>query len=87
LLDLITAPEDHVDLNRFSMSKYKWIVKYKVRGSGTAHACKGTPAHCAGSCAPLARSSRAQTAYYSFYLPVAMAMLLAGTEKGTTSGP
>jgi len=30
LLDLITAPEDHVDLKRFNMAKYKWIVKYKV---------------------------------------------------------
>jgi len=49
LLDLITAPEDQVDLTRFSMEKYKWIVKYK-------------------------------TAYYSFYLPVAMAMLMAGYE-------
>jgi hypothetical protein len=31
LLDLITAPEDAVDLSRFSMDKYKWIVKYKVQ--------------------------------------------------------
>jgi len=51
LLDLITAPEDEVDLNRFSMDKYKWIVKYK-------------------------------TAYYSFYLPVALAMFMAGYTKG-----
>eukprot|EP00160_Parvularia_atlantis_P002565 Unigene12133_Nuclearia_a/m.36890 Unigene12133_Nuclearia_a/g.36890 ORF Unigene12133_Nuclearia_a/g.36890 Unigene12133_Nuclearia_a/m.36890 type:complete len:348 (-) Unigene12133_Nuclearia_a:52-1095(-) len=50
LVDLITAPEEHVDLNRFSMAKYKWIVKYK-------------------------------TAFYSFYLPVAMAMLVAGIDK------
>jgi len=50
LVDLITAPEESVDLNRFSMTKYKWIVKYK-------------------------------TAFYSFYLPVAMAMLIAGCEK------
>ena len=26
--------------------------------------------------------ARSQTAYYSFYLPVAMAMVLAGLEKG-----
>jgi hypothetical protein len=31
LLDLITAPENAVDLSRFSMDKYKWIVKYKVQ--------------------------------------------------------
>jgi farnesyl diphosphate synthase len=43
LCDLITAPEDNVDLNNFSMEKYIFIVKYK-------------------------------TAYYSFYLPVALAL-------------
>lgn len=42
--DLITAPEDKVDLNNFSMDKYMFIVTYK-------------------------------TAYYSFYLPVALALL------------
>jgi hypothetical protein len=47
LHDLITAPEDHVDLTRFSLEKYKLIVKYK-------------------------------TAYYSFYLPVAEALIMAG---------
>ncbi|EPS34937.1 Farnesyl pyrophosphate synthase [Penicillium oxalicum] len=44
LCDLITAPEDKVDLNNFSMEKYMFIVTYK-------------------------------TAYYSFYLPVALAMM------------
>ncbi|GLI81747.1 farnesyl pyrophosphate synthetase [Penicillium ochrochloron] len=44
LCDLITAPEDHVNLNNFSMEKYMFIVTYK-------------------------------TAYYSFYLPVALALL------------
>ena len=43
LCDLITAPEDQVDLNNFSMDKYTFIVIYK-------------------------------TAYYSFYLPVALAL-------------
>ena len=43
LCDLITAPEDHVDLSKFSMDKYTFIVIYK-------------------------------TAYYSFYLPVALAL-------------
>lgn len=43
LCDLITAPEDHVDLSNFSMDKYSFIVIYK-------------------------------TAYYSFYLPVALAL-------------
>ncbi|KII90497.1 hypothetical protein PLICRDRAFT_136766 [Plicaturopsis crispa FD-325 SS-3] len=43
LVDLITAPEDQVDLNKFSLDKHRFIVQYK-------------------------------TAYYSFYLPVALAM-------------
>jgi len=43
LCDLITAPEDEVDLDKFSMDKYTFIVVYK-------------------------------TAYYSFYLPVALAL-------------
>ncbi|KAJ6583025.1 farnesyl-diphosphate synthase [Mycena vulgaris] len=48
LIDLITAPEDHVDLNRFPLDKcHCLIIIYK-------------------------------TAYYSFYLPVALAMLMSG---------
>lgn len=47
LLDLITAPEDHVDLAKFSLEKHWFIVIYK-------------------------------TAFYSFYLPVALAMYMAG---------
>lgn len=47
LIDLLTAPEDYVDLNRFSLDRYLKIVEYK-------------------------------TAYYSFYLPVALALLLSG---------
>lgn len=47
LLDLITAPEDAVDLNKFSLEKHSFIVIFK-------------------------------TAYYSFYLPVALAMYVAG---------
>lgn len=43
LTDLLTAPEDNVDLDNFSMEKYRFIVIYK-------------------------------TAYYSFYLPVALAL-------------
>lgn len=43
LCDLLTAPEDKVDLNSFSMDKFTFIVIYK-------------------------------TAYYSFYLPVALAL-------------
>ncbi|KAI9758441.1 MAG: Anaphase-promoting complex subunit 23 [Chaenotheca gracillima] len=41
--DLLTAPENHVDLNNFSIAKYTFIVIYK-------------------------------TAYYSFYLPVALSL-------------
>lgn len=44
LCDLITAPEDRVNLDNFSLEKYSFIVVYK-------------------------------TAYYSFYLPVALALL------------
>lgn len=43
--DLLTAPEDHVDLANFSMEKYTFIVVYK-------------------------------TAWYSFYLPVALSLHL-----------
>ncbi|KAJ3188041.1 Farnesyl pyrophosphate synthetase [Irineochytrium annulatum] len=52
LMDLITAPEDSVDLSRFSLDKHAYIVKYK-------------------------------TAYYSFYLPVALAMRLKGITSET----
>jgi len=45
LCDLLTAPEDVVNLDNFSMEKYRFIVIYK-------------------------------TAYYSFYLPVALALHL-----------
>lgn len=47
LVDLITAPEDHIDLSKFSLDKHTYIVTYK-------------------------------TAFYSFYLPVALAMYMAG---------
>ncbi|KAK4683593.1 farnesyl diphosphate synthase, partial [Tremellales sp. Uapishka_1] len=47
LIDLITAPEDHVDLSKFSLEKHHLIVVYK-------------------------------TAFYSFYLPVALAMRMVG---------
>ena len=50
LLDLLTAPEDSVDLNKFSLEKHSFIVTYK-------------------------------TAFYSFYLPVALAMYMAGVSS------
>jgi len=52
MLDLITAPDFDVDLSKFTIEKYKCIVKYK-------------------------------TAFYSFYCPVAMAMMMAGVEDET----
>ncbi|KAJ7229178.1 isoprenoid synthase domain-containing protein [Mycena pura] len=55
LIDLITAPEDNVDLNKFSLEKHRLIVIYK-------------------------------TAYYSFYLPVALAMHLSGVPATYTIG-
>ncbi|KAK2878173.1 hypothetical protein FQN49_001076 [Arthroderma sp. PD_2] len=45
--DMLTAPENHVNLANFNMDKYSLIVTYK-------------------------------TAYYSFYLPVALALLYTG---------
>jgi len=50
--DLLTAPEDHVDLSNFSLEKYTFIVIYK-------------------------------TAFYSFYIPVALALYYTdlATEK------
>ncbi|QPG72735.1 glycerol channel [Brettanomyces nanus] len=50
LLDLITAPEDSVDLNKFSLDKQMFIITYK-------------------------------TAFYSFYLPVALAMFMTGIDN------
>ncbi|KAJ8354833.1 hypothetical protein SKAU_G00224000 [Synaphobranchus kaupii] len=49
-LDLMTAPPNQIDLNRFTVERYKAIVKYK-------------------------------TAFYSFYLPVASAMYMAGIDS------
>lgn len=49
-LDLMTAPPSDIDLSRFTMERYKAIVKYK-------------------------------TAFYSFYLPVAAAMYMAGINS------
>ncbi|KAN0124348.1 farnesyl diphosphate synthase [Russula decolorans] len=58
LVDLITAPEDRVDLSKFNLSRHRTIVLYK-------------------------------TAIYSFYLPVALALLLCGfpVEKKHESDP
>ncbi|KAI0808413.1 farnesyl-diphosphate synthase [Fomes fomentarius] len=56
LIDLITAPEDHVDLSKFSLAKHQKIVIYK-------------------------------TAYYSFYLPVALAMYMCGIPHSTSNDP
>jgi farnesyl diphosphate synthase len=52
LIDLISAPENHVDLNKFSLRKHHLIVVYK-------------------------------TAFYSFYLPVALGMRLVGIKDET----
>lgn len=50
LLDLVTADEEHVDLDKFSLQKHSFIVIFK-------------------------------TAYYSFYLPVALAMYMCGINS------
>ncbi|KAJ1887125.1 Farnesyl pyrophosphate synthetase [Kickxella alabastrina] len=50
MVDLLTAPENDVNLDRFSIEKHRYIVEYK-------------------------------TSYYSFYLPVALALLMTGTPE------
>lgn len=50
LVDLITAPEDHVDLSKFSLERHRLTIVYK-------------------------------TAWYSFYLPVALAMHFHGVKS------
>ena len=52
LLDLTSQDEAVVDLNRFTLERYRKIVKYK-------------------------------TAFYTFYLPVAIGMITSGVEEGT----
>jgi len=54
LIDLITAPEDRVDLSKFNLTKHRLIVLYK-------------------------------TAFYSFYLPVALAMHMANIPSSYPS--
>jgi len=56
LVDLITAPEDYVDLSKFSLPTHRLIVIYK-------------------------------TSYYSFYLPVALAMHLCNIPSSYTPTP
>ncbi|KZV66046.1 farnesyl diphosphate synthase [Peniophora sp. CONT] len=55
LVDLITAPEDKVDLSKFSLERHRTIVIYK-------------------------------TAIYSFYLPVALAMIMCGFPTEPKAG-
>ncbi|KAF7354816.1 Fructose-bisphosphate aldolase [Mycena sanguinolenta] len=55
LIDLITAPQDEVNLSKFSLDRYRLIVIYK-------------------------------TAYYSFYLPVALAMHMSGVPASYMLG-
>ncbi|PLW11479.1 hypothetical protein PCANC_09532 [Puccinia coronata f. sp. avenae] len=55
LIDLLTAPEDSVDLSKFAIEKHHLIVVYK-------------------------------TSFYSFYLPVALAMRLHGITSPTDPG-
>lgn len=69
LIDLLTAPEDHVDLERFSLNK---CVVSSVR-------------HCEEFVVECAHRHHLivvyKTAYYSFYLPVALAMHMAGVTS------
>nr|QEP49713.1 farnesyl diphosphate synthase [Inonotus obliquus] len=56
LVDLITAPEDHVDLTKFSLEKHRFIVLYK-------------------------------TAFYSFFLPVALALYFVSPTNPEIASP
>ena len=76
LIDLITAPEGRVDLSKFSLEKYVSIPPFFSR-------C--TP------CAGLIASARYRlivvfkTAYYSFYLPVALALYMCNVPESYTA--
>jgi farnesyl diphosphate synthase len=77
LVDLITAPEDCVDLSKFSLKK----------SVGFAFWCAGADAGCRH-----AFIVQYKTAYYSFYLSVALAMRVCGVPesyavKGETIRP
>ena len=72
LIDLITAPEDHVDLSKFSLEKY--VINY-------------SPLLAAGLI-PSARHRLIvifKTAYYSFYLPVALALYMCNVPESYTA--
>ncbi|KAI0043059.1 farnesyl-diphosphate synthase [Auriscalpium vulgare] len=58
LIDVLTAPEDKVDLSKFSLERHQLIIIYK-------------------------------TSFYSFYLPVALAMIVCGfsVAKANPSDP
>ncbi|KAM5545641.1 hypothetical protein V8D89_000679 [Ganoderma adspersum] len=56
LIDMVTAPEDQVDLSKFSLAKHQKIVIFK-------------------------------TAYYSFYLPVALAMYMCAIPHSSPPSP
>ena len=62
LVDLITAPEDRIDLSKFSLERHVLVLSIRF----LANTC-------------LCRHSLIviyKTAFYSFYLPVALAMLM-----------
>jgi len=69
LVDLITAPEDHVDLSKFSIKKCVFSLlttcKLQTKRSNHRHAF----------------IVQYKTAYYSFYLSVALAMRVCGVPE------
>ena len=69
LVDLITAPEDRVDLGQFSLTKCVAVLWCGVCFGG-AH-----------SCGRHAFIVQYKTAYYSFYLSVALAMRVCGVPE------
>jgi farnesyl diphosphate synthase len=69
LIDLITAPEDHVDLSKFSLEK---SVPSFVRFAKHLAHHRHVPRH--------HLIVVYKTAFYSFYLPVALAMRMVGIQ-------
>jgi len=67
LIDLITAPEDEVNLSKFSLKKYVFLSMCGPAFHETQ------PRHLRHSLIVIYK-----TAYYSFYLPVALALLFVG---------
>ena len=77
LVDLITAPEDKVDLSKFNLDRYVLLSDFSPQQSHFLTVCRHRTI------------VLYKTSIYSFYLPVALALLLCGfpVEKKNESDP